>query len=114
MLAVSQNLRNRISDIGMTVAGLVMVFTPLALWMASDPFTYKIMLLVCGAGFFAVVFFDRIREDVPVSAEAPNLKVELLEQLIGELQNQREFTRRDPARLCKFVANGISDMDGRS
>ena len=67
-----------------------------------------------GAGFFAVVFFERIREDVPVSAEAPNLKVELLEQLIGELQDQREFSRRDPARLCKFVADKISDMDDRS
>ena len=67
-----------------------------------------------GTGFFAVVFFNRIRKDVPVYAEAPNLTVELLEQLIGELQNQREFSRRDPARLCKFVANGISDMDGRS
>ena len=70
--------------------------------------------LVLGAEFFAVVFFNRIRKDVPVYAEAPNLTVELLEQLIGELQNQREFSRRDPARLCKFVANGISDMDGRS
>jgi len=67
-----------------------------------------------GAGFFAVVFFNRIRKDVPVYAEAPHLKVELLEQLIGELQNQREFTRRDPARLCKFVADKISDMDDRS
>ena len=114
MLAVSQNLRNRISDIGMTVAGLVIVFTPLALWMAPDPFTYKIMLLVCGAGFFAVVFFDRIREDVPVSAEAPNLKVELPEQLIGELQDQRELSRRNPARLRKFVADKIRDTDDRS
>ena len=52
--------------------------------------------------------------DVPVYAEAPHLKVELLEQLIGELQNQREFSLRDPARLCKSVANGINDMDGRS
>ena len=67
-----------------------------------------------GAGFFVVVFFDSIREDVPVSAEAPNRKVELLEQLIGELKDQREFSRRDPARLCKFVADKISDMDDRS
>ena len=67
-----------------------------------------------GAGFSAVVFFDRIRKDVPVSAEAPNLNTELLEQLIGELHDQREFSRRDPARLCKFVADEISDMDGRS
>ncbi|MEC8203717.1 MAG: hypothetical protein VX075_09540 [Pseudomonadota bacterium] len=67
-----------------------------------------------GAGFFAVVFFNRIRKDVPVYAEARNLKVELLEQLIGELQDQREFGRRDPARLCKFVTDEISDIDGRS
>ncbi len=67
-----------------------------------------------GAGYFAVVFFDRIRKDVPIYAEAPNLKVELLEQLIGELQEQREFSRQDPARLCKFVADEISDIDGRS
>ena len=58
--------------------------------------------------------FQPHSQGLPVYAEAPHLKVELLEQLIGELQNQREFTRRDPARLRKFVANGISDMDGRS
>ncbi|MEC8137822.1 MAG: hypothetical protein VX107_16875 [Pseudomonadota bacterium] len=67
-----------------------------------------------GAGYFAVVFFDRIRKDVPIYAEAQNFKVELLEQLIGELQEQREFSRQDPARLCKFVADEISDIDGRS
>jgi len=98
----------------MPVAGLVMVFTPLALWMAPDPLTYKIMLLVCGAGFFAVLLFDHIREDVPISAEAPNLKVELPEHLIGELQDQRELSRRDPARLRKFVADKLRDTDEKS
>ena len=45
----------RIKDTAMTVAGLTMAATPLALWLAPNPASFYVVLATCGVAYLVIV-----------------------------------------------------------
>ncbi|MDP6388351.1 MAG: hypothetical protein QF654_00485 [Alphaproteobacteria bacterium] len=95
-------------EIGLTVFGLIMVFTPLALWMAPNVTAYYVVLGMCGLGYFAVVLLARYGTvDEGAGTGKDDLRVTLPAELIVDFQNQREAGRCDTGAAREFVANQI-------
>ena len=85
-----------IAGAAMTVAGLVMMVTPLALWVAPDKDTFKLVLLACIAASTAVVLIARIGGSRPVDRGRPaaGRPPGLSDAAIERLQNRGELSRR--------------------
>lgn len=85
----------------MTAAGLVMMLTPLALWIVPDITSFKLVLAVCGVACWIVVLLARLdregrdrtegRPAEPLAALSP--------ETIERLQNAGEMRRRRPDPL---------------
>ncbi len=113
-LMLSRTKRGNIAlgkDIAMTVAGLTMVATPLALWMSPNTTVFYTTLLVCGAAYFVTIVIARLEK--PKSAITPvsgsGAKVALPDALIETLQKQRELSRQDLPEIRSFVQEKLDD-----
>ncbi len=91
---VENRLVRAAGDAAMTIAGLTMLLAPLALWVAPDKVTFKLVLLVCFAACGAVILLARWKAHWPEERgrAAPPL-TRLSEQAIERLQNQGITTR---------------------
>lgn len=80
----------------MTVAGLVMLLSPLALWIAPDKLTFKLVLLVCIVASGIVILLARIAEPEPGDGprQVSRPPSGLPEATIERLQNRGEMSRR--------------------
>ena len=93
----------------MTVTGLTMVLTPLALWASPNLTAFYAALLTCGGGV------DRVGDGCgpldPVPTRNRSDKVALSPRLIDLLQNQRELSRKDLPEVQRFVRDHMRDPD---
>ncbi len=91
----------------MTVAGLTMVLTPLALWASPNLTAFYAALVTCAAAYGLYVLLSRIG----VEGTAPNRRdagiVALPSRLTSLLQNQRELSRMDVPELHDFVQDNM-------
>lgn len=99
----------------MTIAGLTMVLTPLALWAAPNLTAFYASLLTCATAYAAYLLLSQIGPEEPVPAVRRDDKVALSPQLIDLLQDQRELSRSKLPELRRFVQDNIrpktSDQD---
>lgn len=87
-----------VASASMTAAGLIMATAPLALWVAPDIVTFKLVLVVCLLACVAVMLLARIGEaDRAPDAHPPYRPPPRLSAAsIEKLQNQGELSRRRP------------------
>lgn len=87
-------LSRRIVSAAMTAAGLIMLLSPLALWIAPDKVTFKLVLLVCLVASGVVILLARTGEPDDAPRQASRPPSGLSEATIEQLQNRRELSRR--------------------
>ena len=95
----------------MTIAGLTMAVTPLALWASPTLTAFYTVLITCGLACCAVLLLSQLGDDVPVPAQRRDDKVGLSPRLIRFLQNQRELGRKDLPELRRFVEDKTENRD---
>lgn len=94
------------TDIGMTIAGLVMAGTPLILWMSPTKTSFYITLIVCFTAFGVLVLLSKFgpEEDATTPPKQnKSSKITLSPELIAHLQGQRELGRQELPALKQFV-----------
>ena len=97
----------------MTVAGLTMVLTPLALWASPNVTAFYATLLICAAAYAIYLLLLQIGPEPPAPTGRGADKVALSPHLIDLLQNQRELSRNKLPALRKFVQDNMrNDKDG--
>lgn len=104
---MDQNLKRLIlnwaQNAAMTIAGLTMAVTPLALWASPTLTVFYTVLITCGLACAAVVLLSQVGEEEPRPARRRDDKVALTPRLIRFLQNQRELGRKELPELRRFL-----------
>ncbi len=98
----------------MTIAGLTMAITPLALWASPTLTAFYTVLITCGLACCAVLLISQLGDDAPLPAKRSDDRVGLSPGLIRFLQNQRELGRKDLPELRRFVEGKLKDPDDKT
>ena len=98
----------------MTIAGLAMAVTPLALWASPTLTVFYTVLITCGLACCAVVLLSQIGPDDPPSGARREDRVRLPDRFIALLQNRRELSREDLPELKDFVQSEVDDPDKKN
>ena len=101
----------RARDVAMTVTGLTMVLTPLALWASPNLTAFYAALLTCGGAYCAYLLLSQFGPHDPAPARKRSNKVALSPHLVDLLQNQRELSRKDLPEVQRFVRDHMRDPD---
>ena len=101
----------RARDVAMTVTGLTMVLTPLALWASPNLTAFYAALLTCGGVYCAYLLLSQFGPHAPAPARKRSDKVALSPRLIDLLQNQRELSRKDLPEVQRFVRDQMRGPD---
>lgn len=91
----------------MTVAGLTMVLTPLALWASPTIAAFKAALITCAAAYGLFLLLSQIGAEDPAPTDGKDGRVALSPRLIHQLQNKRELSREDVPELRQFVQDNV-------
>lgn len=105
----------RTKDIAMTVAGLTMVLTPLALWASPNVTAFYTVLLTCAAAYGLYLALNQIGPEDTADGLCGERRVQLPPQLITRLQGKRELDREELPELRLFVQDYVRQEkpDGR-
>ncbi len=90
-------------DVAMTVAGLTMAVTPLALWASPTLTSFYVVLTACAVSCSVVLIISELGPDEPSSGHRRDTRVSMSPELVRQLQNQRELGRKDLPELRRFV-----------
>jgi hypothetical protein len=104
-----------VADIIMTVAGIILAATPLALWASPSKPVFYLTLIVCGIAYGIVYLVARMAPssgNPQDTSHANRFKVALPDSLIVKLQNHRERSRDGLSLLRKFVQDN-ADAGGQ-
>ena len=93
----------RAKTIAMTVFGLTMVLTPLALWASPNLTAFYAALLTCGIAYCTYLLLSQFGPHEAAPARKRSDKVTLSPRLIDLMQNQRELSRKDLPEIQRFV-----------
>lgn len=106
---VTQKMRSltRAKEIAMTVAGLTMVLTPLALWASPNLTAFYAALCTCAAAYGIFLLLSQIGAEEPAPPRRENNRTALSPELIDRLQNQRELSRNRLPELRQFVTENL-------
>lgn len=99
----------RAKTIAMTILGLTMVLTPLALWASPNLTAFYAALLTCGTAYGVYLLLAQIGPHEAAPARKRSDKVTLSPRLIDLLQNQRELSRKDLPEIERFVRDNLGD-----
>ncbi len=98
------------TNVVMTVAGLTLAATPLALWMSPTKSAFYLTLLICGIAYGVILllskfgFSDTDQEQLEPDSHSG---AALTPEMIAYLQNQRELSRQELPALKKLVQENI-------
>ena len=97
----------RVKEFAMTVLGLTMVLTPLALWASPNLTAFYAALITCAAAYGAYLLLLRIGPEDAVPAGRRDEQVSLPPRLINLLQNQGDLSREELPVLRQFVQDNM-------
>lgn len=91
----------------MTVAGLTMVLTPLALWASPNLTAFYAALLTCAAAYGLYLLLSQIGPEEPLPNLPDDGRVALSPRMIELLQSRRELGRENLPELRRFVQESM-------
>ena len=95
----------------MTVAGLTMVLTPLALWASPNLTAFYAALITCAAAYGLFLLLSQIGPEEAVPNRRDDGRVALPPRLITRLPARRELGREDLPELRKFVQDNMQPAE---
>ena len=95
--------------VAMTIAGLTMAVTPLAVWASPTLTAFYWVLTACAVASGVVLLLSQFEEDAPPPKGQRRERAELPPELTRLLQGQRELAREDLPELRRFVQNKVRD-----
>ncbi|MEM8686570.1 MAG: hypothetical protein AAGF81_04535 [Pseudomonadota bacterium] len=94
----------------MTVAGLAMAVTPLALWASPTLTAFYWVLATCAVSSCVVLVLAEFGPDEPSVSGHRQDRAELPLELTSLLQNRRELSREDLPELRGHVEGRLRDL----
>lgn len=101
-------------NVAMTIAGLAMAVTPLALWASPTLNSFYWVLATCAIACAVVLVLAEFGPDDPPSQPRRDERPELPPELTNLLQNRRELSREDLPELRGYVQDRLHDTPKRS
>ncbi len=106
-------LLNVAKNVAMTVAGLAMAVTPLALWASPTLTAFYWVLATCATASAVVLVLAEFGPEDPPADRRGRDRPELPPELTNLLQNRRELSREDLPELRGYVQDHLRDPPKR-
>ncbi len=111
-----QRTLRRAREIALTVLGLTMVLSPLALWASPSLTAFYASLITCGVAYGLFVLLSQIEmagdEAMPPGGRGDE-RVVIPSHLYSVMQGQREMSREATPELRKFVQDKLRPPDSK-
>ncbi len=96
-------------NVAMTIAGLAMAVTPLALWASPTLTAFYWVLTTCAVSCAVVMVLAEFGPEEAPSPRPHSDRAELPPELTNLLQNRRELSREDCPELRGYVQGHLRD-----